>query len=318
MRVAVIEIGSRSVRLLVADVEGRRVNSVLGRTEDLDLMQWAAGGRVTHAMGALTDILQAFRSRASTTGAMRVFVYGTEAVRRITADFGRGGLERVHILDPAEEARSSLTAAALQLSGASPMADLCAIDHGNGSLEVAFGDATSQVTMSAYASVPLGSEPLLARLAQLDSNLGAFRSWAHAVVDGIELPASRPQRVVIQGSVATKCAWLTVRRNHDERYEPRRVDGRVMERHGLAKLWTLVASKPPTEWAALSRIVNPRDPPTDQIQRLATGCIVLERLLQRLDADAFTVGAYGARYGMAWRVAHGDIEDNAFEPASVR
>ncbi|TAJ72117.1 MAG: hypothetical protein EPO51_08340 [Phenylobacterium sp.] len=317
MRVAVIEVGSRSIRLLVADRAGDTLVPVGGHAVDLDLMRLVRSNAAALGVERLIEIVQTLRQTAVRLSAERIAVFGTEAARQLARQLGADALAGITLMEAEDEAQCSLTAAALHLEGLQAGAGLCAIDHGNGSLELAYGRATSPVCMEAGHSAPLGSDRLLTQLRGLHVDVAAYRTWAYAQIDALHLPSPKRGVVVVQGSVATKCAWLTVRRGLDDRYEPQRVHGHRMGVEGLRRLAEVVAAKPVAEWPALSRFVNPRDPPTDQIERLLTGCILLERLLHRLECEEFLVGAFGARYGMAWNLATGVGSGLTVQPAPV-
>lgn len=312
MRVAVIEVGSRSTRLLIAELANGTLATMASGVIDLDLMRAVNSG--DHSIVArLREGIDQFERKARAAGAVRTAVFGTEAARKLRDAVGAAGFEGIEVIGQKEEAHCSLIAAARSMAQVGAGTSICVIDHGNGSLELASGLAGVSIDMRDFLSVTLGSERLLRELAISRSNLDEFTAWAHGQVDGLDLPKSHSDILVIQGSVPTKCAWIAARNDLNESYDAKRVHGRSMQAHNLRQFIATVRSKPQSEWAALSRFVNPKDKPTDQIQRLVTGCIVLERLLKRMNHTEFLVGAYGTRFGFAWKL----LDLDTAIPASI-
>lgn len=314
MRVAVIEVGSRSTRLLVAEAVAGKLVTIAAGVVNLDLMRALKTGDLT-VIAELEDVLSQFRRKALASDAQKMAVIGTEAVRRLTELIGPGVLQGIEVLDPRDEAYCSLVAAIRGIPTIRPDSTVCVIDHGNGSLELAVGKAGAPVEMSEFVSLPLGSDRLLSVLANCKSNVSEFSAWAFSELDVVPLPKMSLDAIVIQGSVSTKCAWLRVRQDLSEAYDPKKVHGHTMYAQNLRNLISTVENRPPSAWSALSQVVNPKDKPSDQIQRLVTGCVVLERLLSRLNQTDFLVGAYGTRFGMAWRLADGSDLETMTVPA---
>lgn len=306
MNVAVIEVGSRSVRLLVAKIGADQLVPIATDVDDLDLMRMIGQGNDLAAVDALQRILLKFEAKALASGATKLTIFGTEAARQIRQRFGSSVLPKVIVLSPEEEAQCSLASATLHMNKIPVGAPVCTIDHGNGSLEIAYGFAHRPTEMSSFLSLPLGSERLLTELLKCGSEVAKFRNWVNEEVDAAGLLKTPVNSVIIQGSVATKCAWLTLRRDKSDRYSAKRVHGETMNVTGLGNLTSWVEKRPPSSWSSISKVINPHEKPGDQIERLLTGCILLERLMSRIGQDRFVVGAYGTRYGLAWRLAQSE------------
>lgn len=303
MKVAAIEVGSRAIRLLVAGVTDGKFVQLASDVDDVDLMRALSEGNEFAASAKARSIIDRFRQRAIDAGAERVQVFGTEAVRRFAAD---GLLDRFGDLEPlskADEARCSLIASARGLPVGGPGGTLAAIDHGNGSLEVAVGTNGLSLQMLGYVSLPLGGNALLKILAECDFVIDQFAELTAEQLAIGPLADKPADNVVIQGSVATKCAWLSVRKDLNDRYDPRRVHGCRLNTAGLNQVIAVARSTPRSGWKNLSKIVNPRDLPTDQFERLFTGCVVLSQLLAKMGSDEFHVSAHGTRHGVAWKLA---------------
>lgn len=303
MRVAAIEVGSRAVRLLVAEIADGRLTQLVRDVEDVDLMRTLGHGTELAAVGETRHVIDRFRRRAETAGAERVRVFGTEAVRQIVARGYGGGLGEMDVLSKEDEAFCSLVASARDLPAGASGKRLAAIDHGNGSLELAIGWNGPTLEMLGFLSFPLGSETLLSMLTDAGFSVDRFEEAIQTKLSGDCLPDTPVDEVVIQGSVATKCAWLAVRRDLDDRYDPRRVHGWRLNLAALRQVTALAKTTPRDNWSKFSKVVNPRDVPKDQFERLFTGCILLEQLLVKLGRDEFSVSAHGTRHGLIWKLA---------------
>src|SRR5262245_61531073 len=86
-RVAVIEVGSRAVRLLVADVS-ERVVEVGGATELTDLAGGLreSGDVLTKALSKVNFAVPSFINRAAVLGADASIVFGTAAIRALQSE----------------------------------------------------------------------------------------------------------------------------------------------------------------------------------------------------------------------------------------
>ena len=115
-RVGVIEIGSRAVRLLVADVGLDGLQPVLTRSKETRLMGALAGpsGNLDRLLSEMEGILEEFEGLARRERAAEVVTFGTEAIRRLLASgqiAAGSALARARILTEDEEASSSAIAA---------------------------------------------------------------------------------------------------------------------------------------------------------------------------------------------------------------
>lgn len=105
----------------------------------------------------------------------------------------------------------------------------------------------------------------------------------------------------MMGTVATKCAWLTKRRDIREKYDPRRVHGQKIMTEALSLLVSFGEKCSAKQWKDFQEIVNPGETGGDAAERLVSGAISLLHLLKRLNKEQFIVSAYGTRHGMIMR-----------------
>ena len=152
VRVGVIEVGSRALQLLVADVsEATGIKPVSTRSVGTRLITaMRAGTGVTSVMD-MQRIITDFRRRAEELGAERISVFGTEAVHHRGASGIRAvpsAYREMGALDRREEALCSLIAATNGLprpGGANET--ILAIDQGGGSIELTLGRTGPPVEM---------------------------------------------------------------------------------------------------------------------------------------------------------------------------
>src|ERR687887_1507464 len=83
MRVGVVDVGTNSTRLLVADVEGDRVEEVARRTEITRLGEGVDERRklLPLPIARVRNVLSGYRRELADLGAERVLAVGTSAIR---------------------------------------------------------------------------------------------------------------------------------------------------------------------------------------------------------------------------------------------
>lgn len=313
MRVGVIEVGSRAVRLLVADTSetgGMEIRNT--DVEDSRIMESVHRGDVA-IRGELQQVFEVatrFREKALRFGAERVCVFGTEAIRQV-ADlevFRASPLATVfdEILDDRTEALCSLLSGLMGLPAVRKKGGrVLVIDQGAGSTELAAGKYGPPIELVDFASLKLGGNTLLKLLRDHRLNFIEFRSAVNSILDECAIPAGDFDQVIIQGTVATKCAWLIERKNKQEKYNPRRVHGNRVPLSRLELFLIPYLEKlTRTGWAKFQDMVNPGEPAGDAGERVASGIVPLVYFLKRLKKHDFLVSAHGTRHGMAWLLAN--------------
>ncbi len=169
-RVAVVDLGTNSIRLLVAAAADD--GSLAEFARDMVITRIGAGvdaaGRLhPDALARTLDVLAAYCARARALHAERIEVSATSAVREAS---NREELERavvghagspLRVIDGGHEARLSFEGATRGLDQAPPF---LVVDVGGGSTEFAFGDAEPSST----ASVRIGSVRLTERFVRSD------------------------------------------------------------------------------------------------------------------------------------------------------
>jgi exopolyphosphatase / guanosine-5'-triphosphate,3'-diphosphate pyrophosphatase len=242
MRVGIVDLGSNSSRLLVADVEGDRVAEVDRRTEVTRLgdgvdatgrLDDPAMERVQRVVAVYAEAIARHDCRAATaimTSAVRDAANGRAFARAIRE---RHGLEASVLSGDEEAALTFLGAAAGRELRAG--AALAVIDVGGGSTELVVG---REGAVEAHASLQLGvvrhSERHLHSDPPTAEELEALGDDVRATYEGA-LPES-PRRAVEAGvAVAGTPTSAAAMELELEPYDRTRVEGHVLERATLAE-----------------------------------------------------------------------------------
>ncbi|MFN3286426.1 MAG: exopolyphosphatase [bacterium] len=167
MRRAAIDVGTHSVRLLVADVQDGTVRPVLRRLEVTRLGEGVdrTGLLLPQAIGRTVRAVRAFWRLAEQAGAERVTVVGTSAVREAANRFTLMRDLRpiqLRVLSGEEEAELGYRGVRAGLPG---VADPLVVDVGGGSTELVCGSG-DQVRYR--VSLPVGSVRLTERYLHAD------------------------------------------------------------------------------------------------------------------------------------------------------
>jgi exopolyphosphatase/guanosine-5'-triphosphate,3'-diphosphate pyrophosphatase len=295
--VAVVDVGSNSVRLVVYRLEGRAIWTVFNEKVLAGLgRDLAATGRlnpegVTAAMAALRRfkaVLDAVRPAevfTAATAAVREASDGPAFVARVLADTGL----TIRVLSGPEEARF----AALGVIAGAPSAEGLVGDLGGSSLELTLVD---QGRVGAGLTLPLGPFALGAsgpfdaarvasvvgrRLARLDS--GYRSSSFHAV-----------------GGAWRNLALLQMRMTA---YPLRIVHGYAMTAREALDAARFVARQ---SKASLERIQGMSK---KRIETLPYAAVVLEGLIERLGIERVEVSAFGVREGLLFESMSEAVRD---------
>lgn len=205
MRLACVDIGSNTTRVLVAEPVPGGLREVLAQRAFTAI---GPGPIPPERIAAVAGLVAAQVQAARDAGADRLRVVATAVVRQapngpeLVAAVRAASRAQVEVLSAQEEARLAFAGAAHACGGGSAE-PIAVVDVGGGSCEIAVGTRAGGAQWS--ASVPLGSAGLAASHLASDpctvEELGAARGAAHAAFDRIEVPAA--SRAVAVGGSAT-------------------------------------------------------------------------------------------------------------------
>ncbi|HLJ58106.1 MAG TPA: hypothetical protein VKZ50_00055 [bacterium] len=298
-RAAVIDIGSNTIHLLVADCAAGRLQPIHDRhvRAGLGIAVMNGGPLGSDRIRTVASVVRAFATEAREHRAGDIMVVGTHAVR---AAPDRETLVRaiehdagvvVHVLSPQQEAVLCVAGAAL---GPLPPPPFLCVDVGGGSCDLAAVDASG---VRCVVSIPVGSGVLAARDLGGDppptSQVVRTRGMLRDLCDATAFPAY-PDFLEI---VATGGAARRLRRH--VRAEP----DAALPTSLLLETVRLLLREPCARWPLA---VKPERAPL-----VRAGALIVEAIALRWRAARWRVSPYGLREGALARRARGLTLDAA-------
>jgi exopolyphosphatase/guanosine-5'-triphosphate,3'-diphosphate pyrophosphatase len=301
-RVAVIDVGTNSARLLVAEVAGGRVMPVQRRTRvtrlgrGVDLSGRLAAEAIEDACEAIGEYVEAIEG----LGAERVEAIATSAVR----DAANGGAfiaelrERfalsARVIDGEEEARLTYLGAT---SEHHPTEPTLVVDIGGGSTELIVGSggeiefhASLQAGVVRHTERHISSDPPTA--VELESLAADVRGLiGQATGDGPEVG----EGIAVAGT-PTSLAAIDLRL---EPYDPLRVHGHRLELPAIQRMLSRLASVPLAERVEIPGLHADRAP------TIVAGVIILVETMRAFGLERIEVSEHDILYGTAISAAAG-------------
>jgi exopolyphosphatase/guanosine-5'-triphosphate,3'-diphosphate pyrophosphatase len=282
MRVAAIDLGTNSTRMLVADVEDGRVDEVVRRLKITRLGEGVDTRRrlLPHPIARVRNVLSDYRRELAQLGAERTLAFATSAVRDAeNGDAFLGELEwsygfETRLLSGHEEA--SLTFRGVSTDRAID-GETLVVDIGGGSTELVSGGSDA---LHFHDSLDLGCVRLTERFlhsdpptaAELDECAAAVRSLlGERVPDDI-----RPSTAIGVAGTITSIAALDLGLRE---YDPERVHGHVVPREAVAKQLERLAGLP----VAKRRELPALDP--ERAPVIVAGAVILREVLDHFGLD---------------------------------
>ncbi|HVX39032.1 MAG TPA: Ppx/GppA phosphatase family protein [Gemmatimonadaceae bacterium] len=302
-RVAAIDIGSNSVRQIVADVSPDGTIQVIDEMKAAPRLATglAETGMIaeTTALAAI-DALGRMATLARQSGAERIDAVATSAVRE--AQNAREFLARVHretglrvrVLDGAEEARLSFRSAVAHFDMGAGRAIV--LDIGGGSLEFAL---SAEGVLERLSSLPFGAIRLTERFLADGVNEKSVKRLRRHVRDGLHghLPGRlwRGARIIGSGGTFTNLAGMFLARQGV--LTARSVHATHVPRADVERILATLTELRPEERRTVPGL-NP-----DRADIIVAGIAVAAEVLKRLDARELVVSRYGIREGLLLEAA---------------
>jgi exopolyphosphatase/guanosine-5'-triphosphate,3'-diphosphate pyrophosphatase len=299
-RVAVIDVGTNSARLLVADVADGRVCPVERRSRvtrlgrGVDLSGRLSAEAIEEACAAIGEYVAAYRE----LGAESVDAIATSAVR----DAGNGSAfvaelrERfalsARVLDGAEEARLTYLGAT---SEHAPIEPTLVVDIGGGSTELIVGTGAEisfhtslQAGVVRHSERHIGSDPPTA--VELESLAADVRGLIEAAVPaGVHASAG----IAVAGTPTS----LAAVEMELEPYDPARVHGHVLSLPSIQRMLSRLASAPLAQ-----RVEIPGLHP-DRAPTVVAGVVILIETMRAFELDRIEASEHDILYGTALAAA---------------
>jgi exopolyphosphatase / guanosine-5'-triphosphate,3'-diphosphate pyrophosphatase len=288
MRVGVVDLGTNSTRLLVAEVDDGHVEEVARHTQITRLGEGVDERRklLPLPIARVRNVLADYRRELEELGAERVLAIGTSAIR--DAENGEAFLGEVEwsygfatrLLSGSDEAQLTRRGVA---NGRELGDDTLVLDVGGGSTEL--------ITARERTSLDVGSVRLTERHLHsdppTDEELGAA---ARAVRD--ELPFLEPDGAIGVAGTITTLAALEL-----GGYDPHRVHGYRLSREGVGAQLDRLASLPLAQRRELAGLEPERAPV------IVAGAVIVREVLDRYGLAGLEVSERDILHGAALEAA---------------
>ncbi len=319
MRVGAIDIGSNSVRLLVADVEPRdggpdlittvaRAGEACRLARGLDRL----GAVSAEVAGRASQLAAEFAERARALGAVHTVIGATAALRRavngaeVAAAIGeRAGLP-VRILSGDEEARLVYQSVILGL-GAPVRTHSCVVfDIGGGSTEVVSGVGDRP---GRWTSLPFGAVSLTERHLRSNPPGPDEIESLSAEVNGhlMHYCALMPRQAPVLAGVGGTVTVLAAMDRSLSSYDPGELEGWLIQRARLEALVERLVHSSQEErgsWPVMG---------VGRADIVVAGALAVRLLVQRFPSSGLVCSTQGLRYGLV-RIAAGEARATGGAP----
>jgi exopolyphosphatase/guanosine-5'-triphosphate,3'-diphosphate pyrophosphatase len=295
-RVAVIDVGTNSARLLVADVAGGRVSPVERRStvtrlgRGVDLSGRLSAEAIEDTCAAIGDYVAVLEE----LGAETVDAIATSAVRdaengaAFIAELRERFALSARVLGGEEEARLTYLGAT---SEDSPTRPTLVVDIGGGSTELIVGTGTE---ISFHASLQAGvvrhteryisSDPPTA--VELESLAADVRGLIEAAVE----EGVRAEEGIAVAGTPTSLAAIEMELVP---YDPTRVHGHVLELPAIQRMFSRLASVP------LAQRVEIPGLHADRAPTIVAGVVILVEAMRAFGLESVAVSEHDILYGTA-------------------
>ncbi len=279
MRVAAVDLGTNTTRLLVADVVDGRLEELHRETRITRLGEGVDSRKrlLPVPIARVRNVLSDYRRTLESLGAARTLAVGTSAIR--DAENGEAFLGEVewsygfttHIATGDEEA-------ALTRRGVAPPPDTLVVDIGGGSTELVLDDF--------HVSLPLGSVRFTERHGEdVESIVRETKGL---------LPELQPDAAIGVAGTLTTLAALDLRL---DAYDRKRVHGHLLSRVAAHTQRDRLAALPLDERKALPAMEPERAPV------IVAGAAILTAILDAYELDAIEVSERDILDGIALAAA---------------
>lgn len=286
-RVAAIDCGTNSIRLLIADADGHDLTDVVREMrivrlgQDVDRTGRLAPEALDRTFGALHD----YAAQVRAAGAQRVRMCATSATRDAANrdDFVRGCVDIIgvepEVITGAEEAATSFRGATQTLPRDRFPPPYLVVDIGGGSTELVLGDQAVQQSISIDVGCVRLTERRLVSHPPTSAEVAAAEAdvdlWLDRAMAAVDVAAARTL-VGLAGSVTTVAAialGLTA-------YDPLATHQSRISYADVDRVTADLLARTPEQ-----RLDYPVMHP-GRADVIAAGALVLRRLMQRIRADS--------------------------------
>ncbi len=303
VRLAAIDIGTVTTRLLVADLEPDGTIHEVERSTDIthlgqDLS--ATGVLSADAMQRVAEVIERYAITLRELGVERYGAVATSASRDAAngddfrAMLADKGVD-VAVIDGAREAELSFRGATAERTGEG----LLVVDCGGGSTELIVGDVAEEdgarsTCITASRSIDVGSRRMTERFLHADpptrAELDEARIWAAAEFRPFfERLDERPSQMLALAGTATSLAAMRLELEH---YDAQLVHGYVLSGSDLSDLLEMLSAMP----LERRRRVTGLHP--ERAGVIVAGALIIETVLAIAGLDSLVVSEHDLLYGI--------------------
>ncbi|MER7247884.1 Ppx/GppA phosphatase family protein [Kribbella sp. NPDC000426] len=302
-RVAAVDCGTNSIRLLIADlVDGQLVEvdrrmTIVRLGQGVDATGAFAPEALTRVFTACSDFASVIRSR----GVSRIRFVATSAARDVSnRDAFFAGVEerlgvRPEIITGREEAELSFRGATTSLDLPAPY---LVADIGGGSTELVLGSADGLI---AAQSLDIGSVRLTERHVTTDptsdAELAAVVEDIDALLDSTTVPLADTRTLIAVAGTATTVAAVALGLPE---YDRNAVHHAYLTTADVGRTTAWLTTSTRAERSAVPSIHPGR------VDVIGAGALILQRLTDQLPIDALTVSEHDILDGVAWSLVRGE------------
>ncbi len=305
-RIAVVDLGTNSTRLLVANVANGQVDELERRSEVTRLgdrvdsagkLAPAAMKRVFETVGEYRELIDQHEATAVVgvaTSAVRDAKNGEQFRKELAKRFGVD----TRTLSGDEEARLSfLGATSGRPAGGDPV---LVLDIGGGSTEFVIGVPGSDPTF--HASTTAGSvrhtERHITEDPPTDAELSAVAGEVAAIIEA-EVPRAVRRSAATGIAVAGTATSLAAVDQRLEEYDPERVHGYRLDRYAVEEILAHLAEIPLSERREIVGLPPGRAP------TIVAGALILSEAMRAFDFDWIETSECDILHGVALEAANG-------------
>jgi len=298
MRVASIDIGTNTILLLIAEVEGEKLKSLFEMETIVRLGEGLQKNRVIlpEAMKRGLQTLSHYLRRCQAMRVEKIFAVGTSALREAknSEDFLFLVKKKlnlpIEIVSGEEEAHLSFLAVARDLQ--EPNKSILVVDVGGGSTEFILGKGEQ---IEQWVSLPLGSVRITEQF--LHSDPVQEKEWKKMEREIRKLLANIPHSaepfsLVAVGGTAT--TLVSVEQGLKE-FEVEKIHHFVLTKEALGKQLLLYCSKTLDERKKIPGL------PPNRADIVLTGGAILYMSMEALHCPSVLVSCHGIRYGLLYQ-----------------
>ena len=315
-RVAAIDIGSNSIRQIVADVSPEGAIQVVDEMKAAPRLAagLAASGELSDtSIRSALEALERMATLARQLGAERIDAVATSAVRdaanasTFLALVQRATGLRVRVLDGDEEARLSFRSAVAHFDMG--VGRTVVVDIGGGSLELVL---SAEGVIERLSSLPFGSIRLTEEYLSDGITPKRVGKLRRAVADAIraDIPLRDWRRAQIIGSGGTFTNLAGIHLARQGILTARSVHAAHIPRADLEHILNVLVDMTPDERRSLPGL-NP-----ERADIIVAGVAVAAEILRRVEGREIVVSRYGIREGLLLDAAH--VKPTIADPGEAR